>query len=335
MSADIDFTPKSDLEEELEKIDRLTIRMLNKYKQLYTLFNKNFFELGFDLGKPTYVDELNHYVKIFSTNLVDFLKNKDIHRYVFHKTHGSTLQNRLSIIVNNFIAYNSKPEHYLRDNIENTILNYTIDLNDFLEWYTSYFEQISIKLETDNIIHELRANLSKTKITLEAINGSKTENIYSDASDSFLDSARVYEFLFYLLILATVLITVISLIYFPYSDLNKVNFIFSKVITFSLVITLGTLFVRKASHLRKLHEQANQTSLELQALPLYLNNIKDSEHSDIYKSLIDKYFGKELDQTQNDKIGDLMKDQLAAGTELIKASAEFMKNSKSLEKNNN
>lgn len=38
-----------------------------------------------------------------------------------------------------------------------------------------------------------------------------------------------------------------------------------------------------------------------------------------------KYFGKELDQTQNDKIGDLMQNQIAAGTELIKASAEMLK----------
>lgn len=325
MSAEIDFTPKSDLEEELEKIDRLTIRMLNKYKQLYTLFNKNFFELGFDLGKPTHVDELNDYVKSFSTYLIDFLKNKELHRYVFHKTHGSTLQNRLSKIVNDFIAYNSMPEHYFRQNIENTILNYVIELNDFLEWYLSYFEQISIKLETDKIIYELRSNLSKTKVALEVVNGAKTESIYSDASKNFLRSARVYEVLFYLLLFISVLFTIYSLMSYPYTDENKVNFIFSKIITFSLVITLGTLFIRKASHLRKLHEQANQTSLELQALPLYLKNVDEAEHSEIYKNLAEKYFGKELDQSQNDKIGDLMKDQLTAGTELIKASAELVK----------
>ncbi|WP_247144775.1 hypothetical protein [Acinetobacter baumannii] len=48
--------------------------------------------------------------------------------------------------------------------------------------------------------------------------------------------------------------------------------------------------------------------------------------------MIPKFFGKELDQSQNDKVGDLMRDQLAAGTELIKASAEMVKNTKSLTK---
>lgn len=58
---------------------------------------------------------------------------------------------------------------------------------------------------------------------------------------------------------------------------------------------------------------------------MFLRNIEKTEHSEIYKKLVDKYFGKELDQTQNDKIGDLIQDQLAAGTELIRASAEMVK----------
>ena len=107
-------------------------------------------------------------------------------------------------------------------------------------------------------------------------------------------------------------------------DENSLKEIY-KILTVSIVVTTGTIFLRKASHLRKLHDQANQTSLELQALPLYLRNVEESEHSGIYKNLAEKYFGKELDQTQNDKIGDLMKDQLASGTELIKASAELVK----------
>lgn len=47
--------------------------------------------------------------------------------------------------------------------------------------------------------------------------------------------------------------------------------------------------------------------------------------------MISKFFGKELDQSQNDKVGDLVKDQLAANTELFKASAEMLKNVESFD----
>ena len=70
--------------------------------------------------------------------------------------------------------------------------------------------------------------------------------------------------------------------------------------------------------------------MELNALPNYLRQVGSEHHSEIYKEMIPKFFGKELDQSQNDKVGDLVKDQLAAGTELIKASAEMVKNVKAL-----
>ena len=107
-------------------------------------------------------------------------------------------------------------------------------------------------------------------------------------------------------------------------------FFITKLTLVSIAITLATIFIRRSSHFRKLHDQANQTSLELNALPNYLRQVDSEYHSEIYKEMIPKFFGKEIDQSQNDKVGDLVKDQLAAGTELIKASAEMVKNVKTL-----
>lgn len=194
------------------------------------------------------------------------------------------------------------------------------------------YERIEFTIEKDEFIKKLNIQTSEMEETVkdvqaakEVLEGKKTEEIFSQASKTYLEAARNYEVIFYLIFFASFLFTVINLCIFPYSDETKINFIFSKVIAITVVITLGTLFLRKASHLRKLHEQAHQTSLELQALPMFLKSIDKVEHSEVYKKLAEKYFGKELDQSQNDKIGDLMKDQLAAGTELIKASAEMVK----------
>ncbi|WP_288400125.1 hypothetical protein [uncultured Acinetobacter sp.] len=208
-------------------------------------------------------------------------------------------------------------------------------LEEALKIFVAVEKIKSEKEQYEFLINELKDQVDQARTTVAnlesatlAINGQKTEEIYSEASKTYLTAARNYEVLFYMLIGAALIITVICLAYFPYSEATKVNFIFSKILTATLVITLGTLFLRKAAHLRKLHEQAHQTSLELQALPLYLVNVSTDHQAEIYKDLASKYFGKELDRTQHDKIGDLMQDQLSAGTELIKASAEMVKSVK-------
>lgn len=158
-----------------------------------------------------------------------------------------------------------------------------------------------------------------------AIEGQETEVIYSDASNDHLNRAQKYEVCFYLLLFAAGCITFVSFKHFPYSQTDIVDFVLSKVMILTVVITLGTIFLRKSSHARKLHDQAHQTSLELRALPLFIKSLEKVDQDEIIKDLAGKYFGKELDQTQNDKIGDLMQDQLSAGTELVRASAELVR----------
>lgn len=197
------------------------------------------------------------------------------------------------------------------------------------------YERIEFTIEKDEFDKELNDKLAEVDEIVKnvqsaklALDGQKTEEIYSEASQTYLTAARNYEVIFYMLIGAALIITVICLAYFPYSEATKVNFIFSKILTASLVITLGTLFLRKAAHLRKLHEQVHQTSLELQALPLYLVNVTPDHQAEIYKDLASKYFGKELDKTQHDKIGDLMSEQVKTSLEVFKTSSEIMKSMK-------
>ena len=110
------------------------------------------------------------------------------------------------------------------------------------------------------------------------------------------------------------------------TELNYwVFFITIKVLILSITITLCTLFLRRASHAKKLHEQAYQTHVEINAFPIHVRSLKEEDKHELIKELALKYFGKELDQTQNDKIGDLMQNQVYSSTELIKASAEMLK----------
>ncbi|WP_151980756.1 hypothetical protein [Acinetobacter guerrae] len=328
MSVTIQNESENNLEEELKKVEILFLRSLNNYKKLYSyllleLDNPEFFD-----ARPALIEDLSSMVKSFSFQLLEFLRNTSLHKYILIKTNGYTLQNRLSDLVNSFIHKDSYVISYNLANLENTIISYAVDMNTFLEWFSNYFDLISVRLESDEIIGDLKEKVKNTSAVLHLIQGANTETIFSSASEKYLQYARNYEILFYSIFGAAVLVTIVSFIHFPYKTTDLVDYILYKVLTVSIVLTIGTIFLRKASHLRKQHDQANQTSLELQALPLFLRNIDESEHSEIYKNLADKYFGKELDQTQNDKIGDLMQDQILAGTELIKASAEMIKSVK-------
>lgn len=204
--------------------------------------------------------------------------------------------------------------------------------------------------KTKNLITELETQVEKATQSVQSVISAKealesrpVEEIYSKAAKKYINTARFYD----VLLLGTLvvfyyitsnffenfqMISIFQAIKKSSSEAQTlaIFFFITKLTIVSIVITLATIFIRRSSHFRKLHDQANQTSLELNALPNYLRQVDSEHHSEIYKEMIPKFFGKELDQSQNDKVGDLVKDQLAAGTELIKASAEMVKNAKSL-----
>lgn len=178
-------------------------------------------------------------------------------------------------------------------------------------------------------LEDVRIKVGQMDNVLLAIETNKTDEIYKRAEKRFGDKARKYEKTFYGTLLISVIIFMISL-FFPQLDNSSsmfeyAKYILAKLAILTISITLCTVFSRKGAHFRKLQDQAYQTHLELEAFPLHTNRLDEEDKKQLIKELALKYFGKEVDQTQNDKIGDLVKDQLTAGTELIKVSAELVK----------
>lgn len=219
-------------------------------------------------------------------------------------------------------------------------INKVQDLYERIE-FTIEKEEFKKNLEIQR--SEVEETVKNVKSAKEALEGKLTEEIYSQAAKKYIITARVYDVL--LLCTLGIFYYITSKFYENFKMISifqsiekssseaqtlAIFFFITKLTVVSIVITLATIFIRRSSHFRKLYDQANQTSLELNAIPNYLRQVDSEHHSEIYKEMIPKFFGKELDQSQNDKVGDLEKDQLAAGTELIKASAEMVKNAKSL-----
>jgi len=307
-------------------IDAYTLNVM----QLIDIFKEYELELETSKINIDLFEEFLKHSKYFAKDVFDFIKEKNNKNYLYINVGGSNLYQRLDRLFQVFDRIGSRNERTLSPRFP--IVRQLNNLTGFISWFNIYEELVEKQKESDKLVSELKLSVEKAEnqaknfeTAINAVNGKEVEIVYSSASEKFLENARIYEVLFYLLMGGSVLFTIIHLNYSPYSEVNRIHFILIKVLTFTMVLTLGTLFLRKASHLRKLHDKAHMTSLELQALPLYLKNVDKSEHTEIYKNLAEKYFGKELDHTQNDKIGDLMKDQITAGTELIKASAEMVK----------
>ena len=190
-----------------------------------------------------------------------------------------------------------------------------------------------IKSEIEPAINEalddIKIKVGKMDNVLLAIEINKTDEIYKKAEKRFGNKARKYERTFYGTLLISVIIFIISLFFPQLDDSSSIfeytKYILAKMIILTISITLCTIFSRKGAHFRKLQDQAYQTHLELEAFPLHTNRLDEQDKKELIKELALKYFGKDVDQTQNDKIGDLMQDQLSAGTELIRASAEILK----------
>ncbi|TCB37538.1 hypothetical protein E0H82_02735 [Acinetobacter sp. ANC 4910] len=292
----------------------------------YQQFNSKNMEKIFNSIDKSDIHDLATSSKFFCQYLIETLEDKTIRKYIINSVNNESLYGVLSKF-SSFLAQNKFIISTPNTNI-NEIYTYIHYLGKMIFDTYHWIEGFRYSMH-EKVVYEKRINLLEEKYAsalahIDKTNLEKTEELYFNASNIYLKRAHVYEALFYIIFVGAFLFTIVHLAFIEYKG-NEINYILTKFMTLTFVVTLGTIFLRKASHLRKLNDQTHQTSLELRALPLFLKNVKEEEHSNIYKELAGKYFGKEIDQSQNDKIGDLMKDQLAAGTELIKASAELVK----------
>ncbi|ENU93591.1 hypothetical protein F971_00849 [Acinetobacter vivianii] len=207
--------------------------------------------------------------------------------------------------------------------------------------FVEKFENIKLSLislqNANNLIEgELQSSINEVKEKIKdfdsvrlALEHRETSSIYLELHNKYNEEYESNNLYFYSVLGLSVFFTILSiLITASFKSIDWILFVSSKVLILAVGITLCTLFLRRAAHAKKLKEQAYQTHVEINAFPIHVRSLKDEDKHELIKELALKYFGKELDQTQNDKIGDLMQDQLSAGTELIKASAELVKSVK-------
>ncbi|GAB03225.1 hypothetical protein [Acinetobacter sp. NBRC 100985] len=106
------------------------------------------------------------------------------------------------------------------------------------------------------------------------------------------------------------------------------NYWFLKFLIFTLTITLSTYFLRRSVHLRKQADQLKKEAWEMDALPIFIASLDKSVRDEVIKDLVPKYFAKELDQSINDKMADIVNEQIRTSLEVFKTGTEIVKSMK-------
>ncbi|KAB0625353.1 hypothetical protein F7P75_10625 [Acinetobacter gandensis] len=200
------------------------------------------------------------------------------------------------------------------------------EANTYVSLYKNIYQRNN-KIISD-AISELKEKIQSVEAAKLAIESNATDKFFVELSEKYEEEYELNNEHFRNTLFITVCCTILSIAYafnIPIVDINWAVFISVKFLILAVGITLCTLFLRRAAHAKKLHEKAYQTHVEINAYPLFIRSLEKSDQQEITKELALRYFGNNIDQTQNDKIGDLVQDQLSAGTELVRASAEMVK----------
>lgn len=226
---------------------------------------------------------------------------------------------------------------YLQDKVEDSV--------NTLDVYKTQMQSQNLS----KILNEAKEKVSGLETAKNKYETRLTEKIYSKVYEELSKKAFMLEILFGIVLVLGIVIALIIFEVVNLADLeivpkwlkilnihsNNPNNMYSfismislRILIASVFFALATFLLRRASSFRKIADQAHQTSLELEALPLFVQSLREEDRYDVYRDLVPKYFGKQIDQTQNDKVGDLIQDQAKMSINIAKATTEMVKSLK-------
>lgn len=235
------------------------------------------------------------------------------------------------------------------------------DLINYLATRASSFKHDYMKLLGENRslrdrFHILNQELKNFK---NASSNKSAVDLYEEINKDFLKHEKKYRWLFITTLLTTLILTIgydpltgvgenlhsvgcslnsnwfdgcatlLTPVLYPFNG-DTLKYVMFKLTVLIVGVTLTTYFLRLSGFYQLKQEQAKQTKLELSAFPDFVSGMDPSVANNLRQELALKYFGKEIDKTVLEKNGDLIQEQMKAGTDLIKVSAEMVKNMKTL-----
>ena len=306
--------------------------ILMEFDEVYDLLTRYIATINDDVkidGDPLDRSISEVLVTLINGKIIKFRKFIQDNSEIFENDElTSILINHLRIFHGNIVAPGNRTDQEHQKNVLDSTKR-------FIEKFENIKLTIISQQNTKNLISELERQVDKAKQSVQSLESAKlalesneTDKIYKDLSDKYEEEYALNNEYFRNSLIVTACCTFLSIVYTFNTSVNEINwpaFISVKILIVAVGITLCTLFLRRSAHAKKLYEKAYQTHVEINAYPIFIKSLETMDQQEITKELALRYFGNEIDQTQNDKIGGLVQDQLSAGTELIRASAEMIK----------
>lgn len=99
-----------------------------------------------------------------------------------------------------------------------------------------------------------------------------------------------------------------------------------KITAIFIVITGVTFCLKQAIHYQKKKDKAEQTRLELEALPTYMFNFSDEQKNKVYAELTSKYFGRDFNNEGYQDMSNIIQEQIKLSHEVLKTTIANQKN---------
>ncbi|ENV71461.1 hypothetical protein F946_03140 [Acinetobacter johnsonii ANC 3681] len=180
-----------------------------------------------------------------------------------------------------------------------------------------------VVLDRDGMIDKFEKYFSKIQSDWKKIQQIKTENVYLNSYHKNTARSKNSESKFIGVTVFSLMLSLITIIAFIFKAIDFSQFISIKIM---IVVFFGILiayYLKISTHYRRLADQAEQTHLELLAFPQYAAELGEEKSNEIKEQLALKYFGKEIDPSGYQKIGDIAQEQLKTSSELVKAAASL------------
>lgn len=179
---------------------------------------------------------------------------------------------------------------------------------------------------------ELEKNLSEVQVIKDDLKNKKVNEIFEDDSKRFKKIARIYEFLFYLVVFVAALYFLGLTFYivgldskylsigFPEKIHGNISaeFYIQKISFLVLSTTLAAFLLKRSFMNRRLADEAYRTAKELDALPRYMEGMPDEMKEKIRFDLAYKYFGNGIHHDSYTSGENLMHENIKANTEFMK-----------------
>lgn len=180
-----------------------------------------------------------------------------------------------------------------------------------------------IVLVRDEFIEKFEKYFNKIQTDWKRIQQIKTDSLYLAAYHKNTSRSKNSERKFIGVTVLSLVLSVLTIIAFIFKAIDFSQFISIKIM---IVVFFGILiayYLKISTHYRRLADQAEQTYLELQAFPQYAAELGEEKSNEIKGQLALKYFGKEIDPSGYQKIGEIAQEQLKTSSELVKAAASI------------